>query len=1100
MLHIFLKQRQKTILVLHKASTPASRQCRRCCYHSDKNRVVILSVIKLGIMLGLKRVLFPASSPELVIDLITRRGPKRSHPVDRQEPLQPAASRSRWEKLHGNGVSIVDGGILTCVSGKSRNEATLQKLKRESKRRKAQRTAKATGSVLMNLENNGRRCNYTHKQSLVTTVRNLRLKGLSMDSLASAAPRRKRDFACRSKISIQSSPSKMVSKNQFTKNTGLALQTIVPTKRVKWSYKSEANVDSLIACSEKQSESVATSFAPQEASVVETVSLTSANDVTKKSMHKEGLKSLRQQQQQQQQQSNTQRRRILRNRENSSQSQKGTISKEISPTLSCTLANVKHVTEMSTANMRGLVSPNGPKLVTTETDTIAISSSDKTWTEKGNLKATPVPFTSVPSVPLVASSGQIGESRHANALVSSHELVVSHQPKLCHENSIPIMSQELELFHMIPPQGINDNHGLPMNELYLCHRRGLAPSVSGLTCENHRATTKKGMPNKQASKHIRGGNENPVYSTESNVKPLGNVKAHNTEGSTNTAETNWGSGPRRRISLRLSDRATTIKSQDVSINELREGKREISARLKEKEKVKGERRNVTCQLRRSNRQRSRPLRFGTSPKKEDQIYGDSAAGNSPYFVSKRPIGSKVRKQFGNLGWFDGTVVSFDAQNGLYKIKCEHGTDDVDGAELEAIHKNVTQEFETTHSSFPHGGKSYCDERFHDIKWRVPENGKACVNEMEGKSGLRQVQSDCETDDVFNAAQMLNATPRANMTIVRAFSHEKNPLSNGKDDIFDGRPLQVQQNINASNISVLIPTEVDTQTSSAVSKRARKLPQHYGKYENEVIDLSRPNLSKKKAELKREVSNFLKQEKKRVRISIETSMDNPIWNSFELDSLIKAHKDNDPRSSTFWEDISHLVMTKSPEECIERWYSLAKTPVAKKPAFKHVRALSNSQIGGSQIIVADDDIFNATPMRGMHASSDLRHDSLWVSIQQLEHMSNFAGSAIKASRPPDSNNSEPSENFTQRVYPQGYKTYIRNISRKVRQKHQRTKKMKTETFFKSSKPLRERANNGDIDMNCQLSPGGTLHLRTTSDSSSNLFLKYYEHDCGSKDYD
>ena len=107
-------------------------------------------------MLGLKRVLFPATSPELSIDLVIQGSSKRQRTVQQPKSKQSNAIRSKQRLLLRQDTSIVNGGILACVCQESRNEAKRKRLKRESKRNVSSRTSKKPmGSVLMNLENIG---------------------------------------------------------------------------------------------------------------------------------------------------------------------------------------------------------------------------------------------------------------------------------------------------------------------------------------------------------------------------------------------------------------------------------------------------------------------------------------------------------------------------------------------------------------------------------------------------------------------------------------------------------------------------------------------------------------------------------------------------------------------------------------------------------------------------------------------------------------------------------------------------------------------------------------------------------------------------------
>ncbi|KAL3921393.1 MAG: hypothetical protein SGILL_002767 [Bacillariaceae sp.] len=205
-------------------------------------------------------------------------------------------------------------------------------------------------------------------------------------------------------------------------------------------------------------------------------------------------------------------------------------------------------------------------------------------------------------------------------------------------------------------------------------------------------------------------------------------------------------------------------------------------------------------------------------------------------------------------------------------------------------------------------------------------------------------------------------------------------------------------------------------------------------------------------------------------------DDSIWRPSELQSLFSAHKSVDPTSTTFWEDVSELVETKSAEECREKWFSLAQTPAAKKATAKTSQGLND--------IAFDDDIFNATPMRGV----------LDVTIDEGKpDERNSSEKAIKLSPAKEFESKAAKEDDDLSIRPKGYKTYIQTMGRCVRQKDPKSKKgqKKGGAVAKLNKYFSEWDGEGEVEVNGRLSPGGTLHVETQGDEDDNEFLEYYD---------
>ena len=80
----------------------------------------------------------------------------------------------------------------------------------------------------------------------------------------------------------------------------------------------------------------------------------------------------------------------------------------------------------------------------------------------------------------------------------------------------------------------------------------------------------------------------------------------------------------------------------------------------------------------------------------------------------------------------------------------------------------------------------------------------------------------------------------------------------------------------------------------------------------------------------------------------------------------------PTSTTYWEDVSSAVGTKSAYDCRQKWFSLVATPrvkraTSKKESKSQLNAIDCKLTGKDSSDVEsddddDDDLFDATPFR------------------------------------------------------------------------------------------------------------------------------------------
>jgi hypothetical protein len=195
--------------------------------------------------------------------------------------------------------------------------------------------------------------------------------------------------------------------------------------------------------------------------------------------------------------------------------------------------------------------------------------------------------------------------------------------------------------------------------------------------------------------------------------------------------------------------------------------------------------------------------------------------------------------------------------------------------------------------------------------------------------------------------------------------------------------------------------------------------------------------------------------------------NDEWTERELGWLRQAHQEIDPKSSSFWEEISEIVQGKSSAQCREKWFSFVKTP--KVPTR---RAHKSAAFASKSAPVDDDDIFDATPMKALFTSMADGSDGSFALFGQMDNLPDFDfGSAIKVAR-------KSAGSSIQRPPRNGYKTYIKTVKRGVNKGAKaRPKNLPKGSKSKSCKNVSAKAGDGDIQLSGRMSPGGTVHVHS-----------------------
>ena len=487
--------------------------------------------------------------------------------------------------------------------------------------------------------------------------------------------------------------------------------------------------------------------------------------------------------------------------------------------------------------------------------------------------------------------------------------------------------------------------------------------------------------------------------------------------------------------------------------------------------------------------------------------------------TKYAVGTSVLKKF-RAGWFEGKVVSYDDQSKFYRIKYEDGDEEeVEEKELRKILKlnivgpeNSPSQYSTV--STPSETSTCCDDATatsscvpfaSEKSMGALETNGSETNKVDNTSRVaNQPRNDASIeDDIFNATPNPSVASETSKSDSSSFSStskasksDKKSKEEREDDIFDATP---SKELFGNNIATRRSKRNATLTSSNSTKsvgeqprnqkRKRQAPKRFGNYENDQEESTPTSISSKPRSLLKTKASKKSSGKrtKRVRISSEglkekqtdkfcAEEDSSVWKPSELHELFSAHKSVDPKSFSFWEDVAELVSSKTGEECREKWFSLAQTPTAKAAPTKAKQVVSR----GMSDIAFEDDIFNATPMRGVLDTSGCLGETKYKDESK----------AITQCRTGGIGTGVHQEYFPAGVQPKGYKMYIQKMGQCVRRRDPKPKKGR-KNEAKVNKYLSEWDGEGDVEVNGRLSPGGTLRLKTHGDEEDVDFLNYYD---------
>ena len=224
-----------------------------------------------------------------------------------------------------------------------------------------------------------------------------------------------------------------------------------------------------------------------------------------------------------------------------------------------------------------------------------------------------------------------------------------------------------------------------------------------------------------------------------------------------------------------------------------------------------------------------------------------------------------------------------------------------------------------------------------------------------------------------------------------------------------------------------------------------------------------------------------------------------WTEDDIRYLRSAYASVNPQSNSFWECVSLCVHGKSADECQDMWFSLMekRSDPSKSDRSHKLKTsvnLTKKSTKGShkcdETSGEHDDIFKSTPMRlGFQVDQRCEEKSL------LEKDAGFPFDVdVIISSPNDLNAScprnrcsdiLPAADFPTSISRNGYKGYIQKFAqgrRKLaRQKPQ--KKVDKQLTRNYDNHILAKMEEGDIALNANLTPGGTIKVKHLSESWS-----------------
>lgn len=327
-----------------------------------------------------------------------------------------------------------------------------------------------------------------------------------------------------------------------------------------------------------------------------------------------------------------------------------------------------------------------------------------------------------------------------------------------------------------------------------------------------------------------------------------------------------------------------------------------------------------------------------------------------------------------------------------------------------------------------------------------ESSKTSLNEAETPSQPRRSSRNAKKTDRFGTYADENV-------ILSEKKSKPKPKKEIVEELTTKSPEQEHQNVRRS---VRTASKPDRFSYNSAEKQPRKIDRtqriSQKKKKSQDVDKSNPT------------SDLPSIDKKSIA---STDCNESTWDAYEMILLREAQREVDPTSRTFWEEVSDLVGSRSAVECREKWFAMVKTPVVR--AIKSKKAEINDK---SPQTPHDDDIFNATPMKVLFSEDTLEPEDNFENIPSLSNLG--LGSAIKVDRSESHYIDVPAQ--------RGFKTYITNMRRNVLKPSKGKKARDPATLMKTGKSLREREDDGDVEMNARLSPGGTLRVNTNATDS------------------
>ena len=195
-----------------------------------------------------------------------------------------------------------------------------------------------------------------------------------------------------------------------------------------------------------------------------------------------------------------------------------------------------------------------------------------------------------------------------------------------------------------------------------------------------------------------------------------------------------------------------------------------------------------------------------------------------------------------------------------------------------------------------------------------------------------------------------------------------------------------------------------------------------------------------------------------------------WSDLQIGSLKQAHFKARPTSSSFWQEIAISVPNKSAGDCRDKWFSMVGTPTDHRK--KRANRVDSIYLSSSDDWI-EDDIFNSTPIRNANMKKNSVRNPHAGSFEDICSSPILMNKKITTRTSVGSEHDIKEESSPFLICRQ-YKTYLKEVRAGINSK---TSKLKSSIDTSRNISLSASFDQGDYQIEGNLTPGGTLNIVT-----------------------